>query len=91
MYLFNCAQRAHGNYLEHLSSVSLATLIAGIEYPVASSVMAAGWMVCRAIYAVGYTNPDKTKGEGRLYGLGHVFFELGLYGLTSWTGIKMVM
>ncbi|KAK5127998.1 hypothetical protein LTR85_005115 [Meristemomyces frigidus] len=91
MYLFNCAQRAHSNYLEHLSSVSVALLVAGIEYPIASSIMGAGWLVCRTLYAVGYTRADKTKGEGRLMGLPFALFEIGLFGLTSWTGIKMVL
>ncbi|KAK4546579.1 hypothetical protein LTR36_001796 [Oleoguttula mirabilis] len=91
MYLFNCAQRAHSNYLENQPSFSIAMLVAGIQYPIATSVMGAGWLVSRVIYAVGYTREDKTKGEGRLYGAPFWLFQLGVFGLTAWTGIKMVL
>merc|ERR1712070_975856 len=36
MYLFNCAQRAHGNYLENQPSVAIALLVAGFQYRVRS-------------------------------------------------------
>jgi glutathione S-transferase len=48
-------------------------------------------MVQRVIYAVGYTDKSKTKGEGRLYGSGFWLAQLGLYGLAGWTGVKMLL
>ena len=47
MYLFNCAQRAHGNYLENAPFFHIALLIAGLQYPIASSVMGVGWLASR--------------------------------------------
>ena len=91
MYLFNCAQRAHANYLENQPSVAIAALITGVQYPITTTVLGVGWMVNRVIYALGYTRADKTDGTGRLVGGGVWFFQLGLMGLTAWSGVKMVM
>ena len=33
-YLFNCAQRAHANFLEHQSTFLASLLISGLSYPV---------------------------------------------------------
>ncbi|KAK4561703.1 hypothetical protein LTR86_004382 [Recurvomyces mirabilis] len=90
MYLFNCSQRAHANYLENQPSVMIAMLIAGIRFPLWSAGLGAFWMVSRVIYATGYTSPSGTKGEGRLYGSGFWFAQLGLFGLAGWTGYKML-
>ena len=91
MYLFNCAQRGHGNFLENHPSAVIALLLAGVEYPITSTVLGVGWSISRIVYAVGYTRPDKDKGQGRLAGLTFWFFQLGLFGLTGWSGLKMVM
>ena len=53
--------------------------------------MGALWIVSRIVYAVGYTDPSKTKGEGRLYGAPFWLAQLGLFGLAGWTGVKMVL
>ena len=90
MYLFNCAQRAHANYLENHPSAVIAMLIAGIQYPIASAVTGALWMACRLIYAVGYTRSDKTDATGRLWGTPHSFIQLGLYFMMAWTGYQMI-
>ena len=91
MYLFNCAQRGHGNYLENQPSVAVALLIAGLQYPLTTTGLGAAWLVSRLIYAVGYTRRDKSGGEGREIGSGFFLAQLGLYGLAAWTGIKMVL
>jgi glutathione S-transferase len=67
-YLFNCAQRAHGNFMENYPAALAGLLIAGVQYPVASSVAGVAWMVSRVFYAVGYTDPAKEMGKGRFYG-----------------------
>ncbi|GAB7335458.1 hypothetical protein MBLNU13_g07820t1 [Cladosporium sp. NU13] len=90
MYLFNCAQRAHGNYLENETSFIASLLVAGLKFPVAASVLGAGWIVSRILYAVGYTRADKEAGKGRLIGLPFWLFQLGLYGLVMYSGIKML-
>lgn len=89
LYLFNCAQRAHGNYLENHPSVLAAMLISGLRYPVASALMGVGWSVCRVLYAIGYTKADRNDGKGRLVGAPMWLFQLGLYGLTGFVGYKL--
>lgn len=91
MYLFNCAQRAHGNFNENHPSVAIAILVAGLQYPVASSVMGLGWALSRVAYAVGYTRKDKEGGKGRLMGSPFWLFQLGLYSLTAWSGVRLLL
>ncbi|KAF2481368.1 hypothetical protein BDY17DRAFT_187367 [Neohortaea acidophila] len=90
LYLYNCAQRAHGNWMENHPPFVIALLVAGLRYPIASTALAVGWMVFRTLYAVGYTRSDKTDGKGRLIGTPASFLQLGLYGLMAWTGYTMV-
>lgn len=66
-------------------------LVAGLQYPIAASIMGIGWMASRLVYALGYTRRDKTDGSGRLIGSTFWLFQTGLFGLTAWTGIKMVI
>lgn len=91
MYLFNCAQRAHANYLENSGSTSLALLIAGLGYPLTSSVLGGLWLLFRTMYMVGYTRTDKTNGSGRLIGSGFWICQAVLFGLAGWVGVKMVV
>lgn len=89
LYLWNCAQRAHGNYLENQPSIVAALLIAGLRYPVASSIMGAGWSLARVAYAIGYTNKDRSDGKGRLIGTPMWLFQLGLFSLAGFVGYKI--
>jgi len=90
-FLFNCAQRAQANYLEHQPSVIAALLIAGLQYPLVSAGLGFGWAVNRWIYMVGYTKPSwGAKGAGRLKGVLFFVCQLALYGLAGWTGLQIV-
>lgn len=90
-YLFNCAQRAHGNYLENHTSFVAALLLAGLRYPIASAIIGLGWCVSRVLFAIGYTRTDKDKGQGRLVGLGFWLCQLALFGMTAKIGYDMLM
>ncbi|PKS10374.1 hypothetical protein jhhlp_002125 [Lomentospora prolificans] len=90
LYLFNCAQRGHGNFLENHTSALYLLLTAGLKYPIAASALGALWSVSRIMYAVGYTNPNKKNGSGRYLGIGQYFGFLGLLGLAIKTGIDMI-
>jgi len=83
MYLFNCAQRAHANFLENYSAFLPAMLIAGIAYPVGAAVTGVIWTISRYLYAVGYTRKDKNNGSGRLLGSGFWFAQATLYGMVG--------
>ncbi|KAI4174572.1 MAG: hypothetical protein LQ343_002145 [Gyalolechia ehrenbergii] len=89
-YLFNCAQRAHANFLEHQPQFLLSLLISGLRFPVFSAVMGVIWCAGRVVYALGYTNPDKENGSGRLRGNFYYIGQLGLLGGSLWTGLGVV-
>jgi len=59
--------------------------------PLIASGMGAAWCVFRVMYAVGYTNPDMENGKGRYHGIYFWLPELGLQGLATFTGVKMLM
>lgn len=92
MHLFNCAQRAHSNYLEHSAAVAAALLVSGIRYPVAASTAGLVWGVGRIVYAVGYTwdSPGNKNGVYRIRGAFHMLAALTLFGLTGLSGWKLL-
>jgi glutathione S-transferase len=94
MYLFNCAQRAHYNFMENYPIALTGMLVAGLKYPVASAVTGAIWSVSRLAYATGYTNKNKEGGKGRYAGgLGSLFWlcQLSFVVLVGKSGYDLVM
>ncbi|KIW00687.1 uncharacterized protein PV09_07871 [Verruconis gallopava] len=91
LYLFNCAQRAHYNFLENYVAVLPAMLIAGLGYPKTTAVTSAAWTVFRILYATGYTRADKEKGMGRYQGAGFWLAEAVLFVLVGKMGVDMIM
>ncbi|KAL6245373.1 hypothetical protein RBB50_007372 [Rhinocladiella similis] len=89
-YKFNCAQRAHGNLLDNLPQVVASMLFAGLEYPVATAALGAGWVFFRIIYAYGYIAGRKAQGKSRLYGSGFWLMQAGIWGLCMSMGLKML-
>lgn len=91
LYLFNCAQRAHYNFMENYITFLPAMLLSGLKYPVSSAVVGAIWSVCRLAYARGYTRSDQTNGKGRLVGSGFWFCQLAVYSLVGKMGWDLLM
>jgi glutathione S-transferase len=94
MYVFNCAQRAHGNFLENYPTMLASILIAGVAYPVSAASLGLLWTASRIAYAVGYTDAEKEKGAGRYNSpIGGLFWlaQLGLWGLTGKVGVDLLM
>jgi len=92
-YLFNCAQRAHANFLENYPIALAGMLASGLAYPVASAVTGAVFLVSRVTYAIGYTDPNKINGKGRyFYGVGSLFWmcELVWVGLLAKAGFDLI-
>jgi len=89
-FKFNCAQRAHANYIENQPSFVGALLLAGLKFPITAAVMGLGWSVSRYLYMVGYCNGTE-GGKGRYRGISYMLFQFGLYGLAVWNGVMMVM
>ena len=91
LYLFNCAQRAHYNFLENYVFALPVLLVGGVSYPRAAAAFGLVWSVGRAMYAVGYTNPAKEKGSGRHRGGLQYIGILGLVGLVVKTAYDLLM
>ncbi len=89
-YLFQCAQRAHYQLLEWISSVLLFLLVAGLFFPQYSVYGGIAWIVGRELYTYGYINNGPS---GRMIGAGIadiaalIVFGLGVYGCLQTTGL----
>ncbi|KAH8652549.1 glutathione S-transferase-like protein [Xylariales sp. PMI_506] len=88
-FRFNCAQRAHGNFVENYSPFLGALLISGLRFPVASAALGVTWVLGRAWYAAGYVSQGP---KGRVTG----FFlasmsDFALKIMAAWTGVQMVL
>ncbi|KAL2211925.1 hypothetical protein CC79DRAFT_1329218 [Sarocladium strictum] len=68
--LFDCAFRAHANYLENLPPFLVSIAILGLRYPVASAVATAIWIAGRVAYLFGYVNKGKQGAKARVPGFG---------------------
>ena len=90
-YRFNCAQRAHAHFLEHLPTFVIASAICGLRYPVATAALGAAWNLSRIVYARGYiASTLDQKGSGRYKGIWYVPVELGLLVTAGYTIWKML-
>ncbi|KAK6008688.1 hypothetical protein QM012_000591 [Aureobasidium pullulans] len=89
LYLFNCAQRAHGNFLENHYMALTTLLIGGLRYPLLSSAFGLVWSLGRIVYAVGYTAQNKENGKGRLAGAFFWLAQLGLFINAGLTGYNL--
>jgi len=87
---FNCAQRAHANFIENQPSMLGALLFAGLNFPLTAAVLGAGWTASRYIYMRGYSAGGE-GGKGRYRGIIFWLFQVGLVGLSAWTGVKMIL
>lgn len=66
---FNCAQRAHSNFLENASQTMFFTLVAGLKYPQLATGLGAAWLVFRSLFLYGYHScVVGNKGRGRSSG-----------------------
>jgi glutathione S-transferase len=90
-YKFNCAQRAHGNFLENAPQTMLSILVAGVKYPEAAAGLGAAWVVLRTLYMLGYIYSDKPNGTGRYNGSLYLLAQAGLWGLSAFGVAKDLM
>ncbi|KAF8416848.1 hypothetical protein EV426DRAFT_396321 [Tirmania nivea] len=91
-FAFNCAQRAHQNFLEQLPIFMGSMLVGGLKYPIAMSAMGVAWIVGRVLYGFGYKNsPHNSTGQGRYKGAIALIVQLPMLGLTLWTGYQFAM
>ena len=93
-YQFNCAQRAHANYTENLPAFALATIVAGLRFPVIAAAVGTAWLVGRVGYARGYTKTSIDKEKNIAFTRRGAWFQpaqMGLLGLAIWTVVGMVL
>lgn len=79
---FNCAQRAHSNFLENAPQTMLFTLVAGLKYPQLTLGLGSAWLISRALFLYGYVYSGKPQGKGRMIGSLFWFVQGGLWGLS---------
>ncbi|PWW76938.1 membrane-associated proteins in eicosanoid and glutathione metabolism [Tuber magnatum] len=86
-FRFNCAQRAHSNYLENLAVVLPAFLASAIQYPTLSSSLLGIWLAGRVVYARGYVGSQhNSNGGGRYKGIFNYIGQIGL-AVTAGMGV----
>merc|ERR1712223_1355116 len=64
---FNCYQRAHQNYLEHIPHFLALLALSSVYSAQYAAVLGAVWLVGRTVYALGYYTGNP---KNRLYGFG---------------------
>ncbi|KAJ5946740.1 hypothetical protein N7454_003579 [Penicillium verhagenii] len=79
---FNCAQRAHANFLENSSQTMLFTLVAGLKYPELAAGISALWVFFRVLFMYGYVYSGKAEGKGRMIGAFFWLAQGALWGLS---------
>ncbi|KIJ66631.1 hypothetical protein HYDPIDRAFT_174655 [Hydnomerulius pinastri MD-312] len=88
-YLFNCAQRAHQNTLEHMPIILVTTLVTAVKYPVLAAAACGFWSLSRILYTIGYTTGDPAKRNTR----GGILGEIPLFGLffgSTYTAYQLI-
>ena len=90
-YKFNCAQRAHSNYLENLPTFLVTSAVAGLVYPQATAAMGVAWCLGRVMYARGYiASTVAEKGKGRSKGFWYLLPHAGLLGTAMYVAYTMI-
>ncbi|EPE09475.1 mapeg family protein [Ophiostoma piceae UAMH 11346] len=87
-FQFNCAQRAHSNFIENLTPLLGEMFVSGLHFPLLSAGLGLAWAVSRVLYAQGYTSKGP---NGRYVGAVHSLFDLVLKitsGYTAYTFIR---
>ncbi|KAF7115380.1 hypothetical protein CNMCM5793_002196 [Aspergillus hiratsukae] len=79
---FNCAQRAHANFLENAPQTMLFTLFAGLKYPHLATAVGASWLLFRSLFLYGYVYSGKPQGKGRMLGALFWLSQGALWGLS---------
>lgn len=76
---FNRVQRGHQNYFEAVTGVTVATLIAGLQYPIAASICNAFFSLGSVLYQAGYSDTKHDVTMARFKKGGAVKY-IGIFG-----------
>lgn len=81
---FNNAQRCHQNFLETVSLMIFAILIAGLYFPKAAAILGAVHFIGRIFYIIGYTKSGADKRIiGAVFSHGTTLITLVYAGISS--------
>ena len=72
--LFNKAQRTHYNYIEHVASILICTLLGGLYFPLLSSIFGFVYAFGRLLYTIFYQTAQGAS--NKLRGLGALICDL---------------
>ena len=89
-YVFNCAQRAHANFLENAPFAVMTMLAGGLTYPLLTAGLGFGWCFFRVLYLRGYVFSGIEAGKGRSQGSPFWLFQIGLLGTAVVTALKLI-
>ncbi|KFH43277.1 Microsomal glutathione S-transferase-like protein [Hapsidospora chrysogenum ATCC 11550] len=89
-FRFNCAQRAHANFIENQPTFLSLLAVSGLRYPVAAAALGATWMFGRVAYGMGYAS---SRGpQGRVFGfLVAMLAQMVLGGMAGYTSYKYIV
>ncbi|PGH23662.1 hypothetical protein AJ80_02268 [Polytolypa hystricis UAMH7299] len=91
---FNCAQRAHANFLENMPQTIGTMLVAGLRFPTATTLLGLGWVASRVLFMYGYVYSGKPNGAGRYIGSGFWLCQGALWALglaVAWPMVKCAL
>ncbi|KAL2159615.1 hypothetical protein VTH06DRAFT_2184 [Thermothelomyces fergusii] len=88
-FAFNCAQRAHANYVENLTPFLGALLISGLRYPTFAATLGGAWSAARVLYGLGYTSKGP---DGRhLGGIFSSLINLVMVGTSAYSALGLAL
>lgn len=87
-YLFNCAQRAHINFVESIATYLILLLVAGLYNPLVTAGLGVALIVGRIIYGIGYVVSPALRLPGALIIDAALLALVGLAGCASWSIVK---
>ncbi|OLL21806.1 Microsomal glutathione S-transferase 3 [Neolecta irregularis DAH-3] len=84
---FNCAQRAHCNFLEALPCFIIPYFTSSLMFPKSAAVLGVAWNIGRIVYAKGYSTGNPKK---RLRGSFSFLSIVSLMGLSFYSGYQIL-
>ncbi|KAG2337632.1 membrane-associated proteins in eicosanoid and glutathione metabolism [Suillus weaverae] len=88
-FLYNCAQRAHQNTIEHMPLIIVTTLATSMKHPVFAGYACGSWALSRVLYTLGYITGDPVKRNTRGGILGE-FLVVGLLLSSTYTAFELL-
>jgi glutathione S-transferase len=66
-FKFNCAQRAHYNFMEQMPPLMLFLIISGLYFPFIAGIIGCGYFLARIMFTLGYMKSPNKRRLGGLF------------------------